>query len=251
MLVSTDASLKKMQTSYIDIMYVHWWDFTTPVEEVMNGLNQLVRSGKVLYLAVSDTPAWIVAKANMYARQHGLAQFVVYQGRWNAAHRDLEAEILPMCRDFGMGIAPWAALGAGMFKTEAQFAELKKDGQGRTFGGPSEADLKVSKVLETVAKRHNTAITSIAMAYVMHSYPYTFPIIGGRKIEHLQGNIEALKLKLSEEDMKEIEGAYGYAYPFPQSFAYGADPPSSRLGAPNVMLLRAAMVLDEPKQRQY
>ncbi len=75
------------------------------------GLNQLVTSGKVLYLGISDSPAWVVAKANMYARQHGLAEFVIYQGLWNASKRDFEREIIPMARDFGMALAPWSALG--------------------------------------------------------------------------------------------------------------------------------------------
>lgn len=247
LVVSCDASLKKLQTDYIDIMYVHWWDHTTPVEEVMQGLNNLVRAGKVLYLGISDTPAWIVAKANMYARQHGLAQFVVYQGRWNAADRSLEQEVLPMARDFGMGIAPWAAIGGGNFKTEAQ---LKQAG-GRNMGGPSENDIKVSKVLEKIANTHKTGMTSVALAYVMEAYPYTFPIVGGRKVEHLKSNIEALELKLSREEMEEIEGAYGFQYGFPEVFAYSTSQPSTRLGIPNVVLLQAAMAVDEPPRPRY
>lgn len=87
------------------------------IPEVMHALNDMVQQGKVLYLGVSDTPAWIVAKANEYARGHNLRPFVLYQGKWNVAYRDMEREILPMCRAEGMGIAPWGALGAGHFKT--------------------------------------------------------------------------------------------------------------------------------------
>jgi aryl-alcohol dehydrogenase-like predicted oxidoreductase len=101
--VSVDASLRRLQTSYIDILYVHWWDYSTSIPEVCQSLNQLVLEGKVLYLAVSDTPAWVVSKFNQYARDHGMRQFVLYQGRWSAAERDFEREIIPMCMDEGMG----------------------------------------------------------------------------------------------------------------------------------------------------
>jgi aryl-alcohol dehydrogenase-like predicted oxidoreductase len=91
--LSVDASLKKLQTSYIDLLYVHWWDYTVTIPELMHSLNDLVVAGKVMFLGISDTPAWIVAKANQYARDHGLRQFVVYQGLWNVAIRDFERDI--------------------------------------------------------------------------------------------------------------------------------------------------------------
>lgn len=93
---SVEASLKKLRTDHIDILYVHWWDYMTGVEEVMNGLHNLVTQGKVLYLGISDTPAWVVSKANTYARLTGKTPFVIYQGCWSILNRDFEAEILPM-----------------------------------------------------------------------------------------------------------------------------------------------------------
>lgn len=213
---SVDASLRKLKTEYIDILYIHWWDFTTSIPELMLSLNDLVHQGKVLYLGVSDTPAWVVSKANEYARGHGLRQFVVYQGRWSAADRDFEREILGMCAAEGMGIAPWGALGAGAFKSEKQREETKVEG--RNLGGPSEKQIKVSRALEDVANAKGTAITSVALAYVMHKAPYVFPIVGGRKVEHLKGNIEALALTLSEDDIAKIEGAVEFDLGFPLNF---------------------------------
>ncbi|KAI5358752.1 putative NADP-dependent oxidoreductase domain-containing protein [Septoria linicola] len=113
MYISVRDSLKKLQTEYIDILYVHWGDIGTSVEEVMRHLHALVMERKVLYLGISDTPAWVVVKANMFARQHGLTPFSVFQGKWNAAYRDLEAEIIPMCEDEGLAVVPWSALGGG------------------------------------------------------------------------------------------------------------------------------------------
>ena len=93
---SVTDSLRKLRTDYIDIFYVHWWDYTTSVEEVMDGLHTLVLQGKVLYLGVSDTPAWVVSQANMYARLTGKTPFTIYQGKWNIMERDFERDILPM-----------------------------------------------------------------------------------------------------------------------------------------------------------
>lgn len=216
--VSVEASLRKMKTDYIDLLYVHWWDFGTSIEEVMTSLNHLVTAGKVLYLGVSDTPAWIVSRANQYARDHGLRPFSVYQGQWNAAKRDFERDIIPMVAAEGMGLAPWGALGGGSFKSSAQREELAKSGNPGRQVEPREVDIAVSKILEKVAARHNTIITSVALAYVMHKAPYVTPIVGGRKPEHLLGNIEALGLQLSEKDIEEIEGAYEFDQGFPMTF---------------------------------
>lgn len=99
--ISVEESLKRLKTSYIDILYLHWWDWSTPIEEIMNSLHHLVASGKVLYLGISDTPAWVVTKANMYARLLGKTPFVIYQGQWNVLERSFEREIIPMAREEG------------------------------------------------------------------------------------------------------------------------------------------------------
>lgn len=127
--VSLNASLRKLQTEYIDLLYVHWWDFTTSVEELMNSLHAMVQSGKVLYLGISDTPAWLVVKCNDYARFHGLTQFSVYQGHWSCAFRDFERDILPMVEAEGMGLAPWGALGRGQLKTSEEYNDPGRDGR--------------------------------------------------------------------------------------------------------------------------
>ncbi|KAH8688258.1 NADP-dependent oxidoreductase domain-containing protein [Ilyonectria robusta] len=236
MFVSIRNSLKNLQTDYVDILYVHWWDYSTSIPELMQALNQLVISGKVLYLGISDSPAWVVAKANAYARQHGLRPFSVYQGLWSASKRDFEREIIPMCKDEGMGIAPWGALGGGKFKTEEQ----RKVKDGRQVEA-TEAEIKASKVLESIANRKNTIITSIALAYVMHKTPYVFPIVGGRKVDHLKGNIEALNISLSDEDIQEIDNAVEFDLGFPHSFLVQ---PGQSNGTQDVWLLKMGGTFD-------
>ena len=140
----------------------------------MHGLNALVAAGKVLYLAVSDTPAWIVVKANDYARAHGLRPFSVYQGKWNAGVKDLEREVVPMCRDQGMAIAPWAPLGQGRFR--AAGVRGGDGGGGSRNSNMSENDIKVSDVLEAIAKEKDTtlhAIVSPPSAHIICFWPDT------------------------------------------------------------------------------
>ena len=152
-----------------------------------------------------------------------------------------------MCEAEGMGLAPWGALGGGNFKNEEQRAS----NEGRKMGGmgPSEKDIKVSEVLEKVAKSKGTAITSIALAYVMHKTPNVFPIVGGRKIEHLKGNIEALKIKLSQEEMDEIDEAYPFDIGFPMGFLFMGQKYHTRLGAPDVTLTKMNGHIQVPEKQ--
>ncbi|PVH71902.1 Aldo/keto reductase [Cadophora sp. DSE1049] len=212
--LSIAASLAKLQTTYVDLLYVHFWDYTTSIEEVMMSLNVLVNQGKVLYLGISNTPAWIVVKCNEFARAHSMKGFSVYQGQWSAATRDLERDIVPMCRAEGMGLAPWGVLGNGYFKKQSEPAAVG----GRDL--PSLAvgrEGKVSLVLEKIATAKDTALASVALAYIMHKAPYIFPVIGGRKKDHLLSNIKALGLHLSNEEVKEIDGAYSFDMGFPHN----------------------------------
>jgi aryl-alcohol dehydrogenase-like predicted oxidoreductase len=150
--LTLEDSLKRLQTDYIDIFYLHWWNFTATIPEVMHSLNDLVTSGKVLYLGISDSPAWVVTKANQYARDHGLRPFVVYQGPWNAAFRDLEREIVPMCRDEGMGICAYSVLNSGRLQTNKVFREREEKNPGRDHIPVAERDRKVSSVLEKLCR---------------------------------------------------------------------------------------------------
>jgi aryl-alcohol dehydrogenase-like predicted oxidoreductase len=219
MKLSLEASLKKLQTSYVDILYLHWWDYSASIPEIMHSLNDLVVAGKVLYLGISDTPAWIVSKANQYARDHGLRPFVLYQGLWNASKRDFERDIIPMVRDEGMGLAPWGAIGQGRFKTKQVLADLKKSSRGAEI---SKHDRDVSAVLEKIADSKRYTLYQVALAYLMHKTPYVFPIVGTASAKHLTSNIEALGIELSKEEMHEIEKAYPFDHGFPHTFLSGS-----------------------------
>ncbi|KAH8802774.1 NADP-dependent oxidoreductase domain-containing protein [Xylogone sp. PMI_703] len=229
--LSLEESLRRLRTKYVDILYVHAWEGTTSISELMRALDDVVRTGQVLYLGVSNWPAWVVTKANAYARMHGLTPFVVYEGRWNAAEREIERDILPMCRDEGMGITVWSALGGGKFKTGAQ----REEPGGRTFAGErlgTASDDKFENAfcaLEKIATRRGISPSSVAFRYVMLKAPYVFPILGGRKVEYLRTSIDALDVDLSEEDMQEIESAVPFDLGYPHSLLSGN--PSKQISA--------------------
>ncbi|KAJ5922479.1 aryl-alcohol dehydrogenase AAD14 [Penicillium verrucosum] len=224
---SVRDSLRKLQTDYIDIFYLHWWDHTTSIEEVMDSLHILIEQGKVMYLGVSDTPAWWVSAANTYARAHGKTQFSVYQGQWNVLRRDFERDIIPMARYFGMALAPWDVIGSGHFQTAKQLAERNAKGEGlRLMAGEeqSEEERRISEALSQVASEHGIeSVTAIAIAYVMSKTPNVFPVVGGRKVEHLHDNIQALSIRLTQKQVEFLESANEFDIGFPQNFA-GRDP---------------------------
>jgi len=240
--VSLRDSLKKLDTEWIDILYVHWWDWTTSIEELMDSLDAVVKQGKVLYLGISDTPAYIVSAANTYARATGKTQFSIYQGRWNIMLRDLEREIIPMTRHFGMAIAPWDSIGGGRFQTVKQMEEKKKNNEGirSLMAGPeqTENEKKISAALDKVAQAHGLeSPTAVALAYVMAKAPNVFPIVGGRKVKHLQDNIKSLDIKLSTEDIEYLESIVSFEPGFPNNFV-GPDPHYG--GKPGPLLAGAA-----------
>ena len=241
--MSIRDSLKKLQTDFIDILYLHWWDHTTSIEEVMDSLHILVEQGKVLYLGISDTPAWVVSAANYYAKAHGKTPFSIYQGRWNIMLRDFEREIIPMARHFGMALAPWDVLGGGRFQTKAAMEERKKNNEGirAIMGGPeqTEEEVKMSAALEEVANEHNVSLTAVALAYVMSKTTNVFPLVGGRKVEHLHDNIKALSIKLSDAQIKKLEDVKPLDVGFPNNFI-GENPAIS--GQPNFLLGASASI---------
>ncbi|KAF8815569.1 arylalcohol dehydrogenase [Phlegmacium glaucopus] len=223
--LSLKKSLENLRTDYIDLFYVHWWDWDTSIEEVMGALHGLILQGKVLYLGASDMPAWVVAKANQYARDNALTPFVIYQGLWNIMDRSFEREILPMARSEGMALAPWNVLAGGKFRTDAEEEKREATGEkGRASAlfnkewRRNENERKISQALEKVAGEIGAEhITSVAIAYLMQKAPYVFPIIGGRKVEHLLANLEGLDISLSDEQIKYLESILPFDVGFPSS----------------------------------
>ncbi|KAF8509341.1 Aldo/keto reductase [Gautieria morchelliformis] len=190
--LSVEASLKKLRTTYIDILYMH--SFDTSVEEVMNSLHSLVVAGKVLYL---DTLAWVVVKANQWAKFHGKTPFCIHQGKWSILERSFERDIIPMAKSEGLALAPWGVMDQGKLMTDEEERRRGRTAASSTWERTPD-EVKVSPKLEEIAKEVGTQhITAIAIAYVMH--------VLGRKVEHLHANLEALDIKLTPAQIKAVE----------------------------------------------
>lgn len=173
--------------------------------------------------------------ANEYARQKGLTTFSVYQGQWSAAERDVEREILPMCNDQGMALIPYGVLGSGSFRTSAQRSaeqrqelrqaevegeQQKREGRNIAFTDKPQKTV-MADALEKFAIARDTSITSVALAWARTKGPYIFPVIGGRKVEHLKDSIEALGLELTKEDVEAIEKVVPFDFGYPQTILGG------------------------------
>lgn len=164
--LSLAESLKRLKTDYLDILYVHNWDGIASIPEMMRALDDVVKQGKVLYLGVSNWPAWLVVKANDYAREHALTPFVVYEGLLNAVARDIEREILPMCKAEGLGLTVWEAMGGGKFKTRLE----KSQADGRPVYDLASKGLDAyeaaATVMQHIAQEKGTNSMAIALRYV-------------------------------------------------------------------------------------
>lgn len=251
--ISVRDSLAKLRTDYIDLLYVHWWDFGTSVEEVMRGLHVLVMAQKVLYLGASDIPAWVVVKANAFARANGLTPFSVYQGKWNAAYRDMEAEIIPMCQDEGLAVVAWAALGGGALLSGDQRKMVENDPKARK-AFVDERSLQVSAVLEEIASKHKTSLQSVALAYLYSQTPYVVPIVGVQTVAHVNSMLDHLKVRLSCEDVRQIHDTNPLTPLFPMNFLfnYRRDQPYHLgLTAKDNQQYQMAAVIDSPRKQQW
>jgi aryl-alcohol dehydrogenase-like predicted oxidoreductase len=221
-------------------------DWMTSVKEIIDSLQSLVDQGKVLYLGISDAPAWVVSMANEYAHNHGKTPFSVYQGRWNVMRRDFERDIIPMARQFGMAVAPWDVLGGGQFQSLEQI-EIRKQAGGSLRHEQTAKEAKMSAALQKVAAEHNLeSLSTIAIAYVIQKAPGVLPIIGGKKVEHLYDNIKALSVKLTEEQIKYLESQTDFDVGFPSDFL-GESPVASGK-SPYLVSLTAHIAYPTPQK---
>ncbi|MDK2407612.1 aldo/keto reductase [Aphanizomenon sp. PH219] len=210
---SIDASLRRLQTDYVDLYQIHRWDYETPIEETLEALHDLVKSGKVRYLGISSVYAWQFAKALYTADKHGWNRFISIQNHYNLVYREEEREVIPLSLDQGIGIIPWSPLARGFLA-----GNRRKEGYGETVRAKTdefahnlyyqESDFKIVDRVVDLAQKRGVKPTQIALAWLLHKPGVTSPIIGASKIEHLKDAVEALDLVLSEEEIKLLEEPY-------------------------------------------
>lgn len=216
---SLEASLRRLQTDHIDLFFVHAWDFFTPVEEVMRGLDDLVRAGKVLYAGISDTPAWVVAQANTLAELRGWSRFVALQSRYSLADRAAERDLLPMARAFELALMPWSILGAGILT--GKYSE-GGDVKGRAARWrKSERHLAIGDVVAGVATELGRSPSQVAINWVRQQRGLIIPLLGASSLAQLQDNLAALDFSLEAEHLRRLDEASRIDLGFPHDFLAG------------------------------
>jgi aryl-alcohol dehydrogenase-like predicted oxidoreductase len=221
MMQSVHASLKRLGTDYIDLYWVHAWDFTTAVEEVMRGLDDLVRSGKVLSIGVSDTPAWIVSQANTIANFRGWTPFAALQLEYSLIERTVERDLMPMARSLGLTVTPWGPLGGGVLTGKYSRASGTPEDSKRAAGNArrlSDRNMKIAKEVDIVADELGKTSTQVAMNWLRGRGAEVLPIFGARKISQIQDILGAVDFTLSPEHMKRLNDVSAIELGFPHDF---------------------------------
>ena len=216
---SVDDSLMRLELSHIDLLYIHGVDHITPLEETMRGLEEVVRSGKVRYIGISNHPAWMVVKANDYADKMGWSKFVALQNYYSIAGRDVEREIVTMALSEGLGLMPWSPL-AGGFLSGKFSRDKKKAGDSRRdeFDFPpvnKEKAYEIIDVMADIAGQYNVSIAQVALAWLLKKPAVTSIIVGAKRNDQLLDNIAATRLQLSEEEMKKLDQISALASEYP------------------------------------
>ncbi|MBH8554554.1 aldo/keto reductase [Nostocaceae cyanobacterium CENA357] len=219
---SLEGSLKRLNTDYIDLFWLHAWDFTTPVEEVMRSLDDMVRQGKVLYIGISDTPAWIVAQANTMSQYQGWTQFVALQIEYNLIQRTPERDLLPMAKAFDLAVTPWSPLGGGVLtgKYNKPLPESSEPGRltNAAAGSISEKSLAIADVVGQVAAEIGCTSPQVALAWLRAQSGVIIPIIGARKLTQFQDNLACLDVTLSPEHLQRLDEVSQIELGFPHDF---------------------------------
>lgn len=205
-----EQSLRRLGLDYVDILYIHRWDYNTPIEETMRALNDLVTDGKVRYLGASAMYAWQFQKAQYTAERHGWVPFVAMQNHYNLLYREEEREMIPLCKDMGVGLTPYSPLAAGRLSRDwtatTTRAELDKFAKGK-YDSTKDTDKIIVDRVGELAERYGTTRTGIALAWQWHK-GVVAPIIGPTKEKYIDDAVAAINVKLSDEDVAYLEEPY-------------------------------------------
>jgi aryl-alcohol dehydrogenase (NADP+) len=210
---AVEDSLRRLGTDYIDLYQIHRWDYETPIEETLQALHDLVRSGKVRYIGASSMYAWQFAKSLYLADLQGWTRFVSMQNHYNLVYREDEREMLPLCRAEGIGVIPWSPLARGFLtgnRSSQDYIESKRaktdDYAQQLYYRDTDFDV-VARVVD-LAERRDVKPAQIALAWLLHQEGVTAPIIGASKMFHLEDAVAALDIELSEKDVDYLEEPY-------------------------------------------
>ncbi|MBE7175767.1 MAG: aldo/keto reductase [Mucilaginibacter polytrichastri] len=216
MMSSVENSLKRLNTDFIDVLYLHIWDNLTPVDEILRGLDDLVRQGKVTYIAISDTPAWVVSKANTLAEVMGWSRFIGLQIEYSLIQRTPERDLIPMAEHYGMTVLPWAPLAGGALT--GKYLRGEKGRIKEESVRLNERSQKIAKEVVAIADELNVKPSSVALKWTMQQSFSCIPIVGATKPEQVAENLECVDVHLSDEQMKRLSDVSTFDLGFPAAF---------------------------------
>jgi len=231
--LSLEGSLRRLRTDYLDVCWVHVWDRHTPVEETMRALDDEIRAGRILYVGISDTPAWIVSRANTLAEWRGWTPFVGLQVPYSLLQRDVERDLLPMAQAYGMALAAWSPLAGGILS--GKYTRPGGLGPRSRIDPASLTDhqRRVAAEVQAVADELGATASQVAIAWTRARSPAVHPIVGARHVGQLRDNLGSIELDLSSDDMGRLETAAPFDLGFPTTFiqeitpwVFGAADPS-------------------------
>ncbi len=204
MMDSLDASLRRLKTDYIDLYWVHARDYLTPIEEVMRGLDDVVRAGKVLYVGISDTPAWVVSQANTLASLRGWTPFVALQIRYSLVDRAVERELRPMAKELDLAVTPWGAVGSGVL-TGKYNADPDAKGRAKLRGAVDSRSLGISEEVVNLASEIGRTPAQVALSWVRQRNGVIVPLVGARTLEQLEENLGCLEFSLEDAQIERLD----------------------------------------------
>jgi aryl-alcohol dehydrogenase-like predicted oxidoreductase len=216
--LSLETSLRRLRTDYIDVYYLHLWDQLTPVEETMRALDDAVASGKVLHPGLSDTPAWVAAQATTLAHCHGWSPPVVLQARYSLLSRDAERDLIPAAEALGMSVAAWSPLGGGLLSGKYTHPDGTPDNTRLRPESITEREHAIARAVRVVAGELGASASQVALAWAMTRSRAVHPILGVRRTDQLQDNLQALNIRLPPESVAQLHAATGFELGFPHDF---------------------------------
>ncbi len=214
MMDSVHASLKRLNTDYIDLYWVHARDYITPIEEVMRGLDDLVRQGKVLYVGVSDTPAWVVSQANTLAELRGWTRFIGLQIRYSLIDRTAERELLPMARALDLAVTPWGVVGSGVL-TGKYNLDAATEGRARQRDQVTERGLKIAAEVLNIAAELGVSASQVAIAWARQGEGNVIPLLGARTLAQFEDNLGCLGVRLEPGHLERLDEVSAISMGFP------------------------------------
>jgi aryl-alcohol dehydrogenase-like predicted oxidoreductase len=222
-----EQSLRRLQTSYIDLYWMHSFDATTPIEETMRALDDLVRDGKVRYIGFSDTPAWKCVEAQMLARFRGWAPLIALQIEYSLLERTVEGDLIPMGREFGLGVTPWSPLKSGVLSGKYKRDQHGKHAAGRgpwALGALNERTYDLLDEMERIAAELRTTVSRVAIAWVTSQPGVSSTIIGARTLQQLDDNLAAADLQLKADHLTKLDALSKPKLNFPADFIANGAP---------------------------